>query len=102
MPSPRIEIPEESIESFCRKWRIREFSLFGSVLTDDFRPDSDVDVLLVFEADADWGLFEIVEMKDELQALFGREVDLVEKEAISNPFRRDHILRTHQVVYASR
>ena len=49
MSQPRIAIPQEQIEAFCRKWRVREFSLFGSVLRDDFRPDSDVDVLVVFD-----------------------------------------------------
>ena len=75
----------------------------GSVLTDDFRPDSDVDVLVRFEMDAPWSLLDIVEMKQELARLLGRDVDLAEREAVEesrNPFRRHSILSTARVVYA--
>jgi len=54
MVSRNIDIPMDRIEEFCRRWKIREFSLFGSVLREDFRPDSDVDVLVSFEPDAEW------------------------------------------------
>ncbi len=101
MNKVRIEIPMAKIEAFCRKWQVKEFSLFGSVLRDDFRPDSDVDVLLVFEEDAGWDLWDIVDMHDELKNLFGRDVDLVEKRALRNPFRRHEILNHHEVIYAS-
>jgi predicted nucleotidyltransferase len=93
-----IEVDRERIAAFCRKWK--EISLFGSVLTDDFRPDSDVDVMVVFDEDAGWSLFEIVEMKGELAEVFGRDVDLVEKTAISNPFMRRSILAHHEVIHA--
>ena len=63
-----IPIPEARIAEFCRKWRIAEFSLFGSVLRGDFRPDSDVDVLVVFEPDATPQLEEWLDMLDELKA----------------------------------
>jgi predicted nucleotidyltransferase len=99
----RLEIPDEAIAEFCRKWRITEFALFGSVLTDDFRPDSDVDVLVRFEKDAPWSLYEIVDMKEELARLLGRDVDLAEREAVEqsrNPFRRHSILSSARVVYA--
>ena len=99
--SAHIDIDPERIAAFCRKWRVQEFSLFGSVLTDDFRPDSDVDVLVVFEEDEGWSMFDVVDMIDELKAIFGRNVDLVEKSAIRNPFRRRHILASHEVVYAA-
>jgi len=95
-----IAIDEKRIEAFCRKWKVNEFSLFGSVLRDDFRPDSDVDVLVVFEEEAPWSLWDLVEMRDELRAMFGREVDVVEKRALRNPFRKHHILGTHEVIYA--
>lgn len=101
MNSPQIEVPIERIQAFCRKWKIREFSLFGSVLREDFRPDSDVDVLILLADDAPWSLFEWVDMIEELKAIFGREVDLVEKTAIRNPFRRREILDTAQVLYAA-
>jgi predicted nucleotidyltransferase len=87
------------IDAFCRKWKVKELLLFGSVLTEDFKPDSDVDVLITLDKDAKWTLFEWVDMIDELKDIFGREVDLVKKTAIRNPFRRHHILRTHEVVY---
>jgi len=99
--SPHLTVNQERIETFCRKWKVNELSLFGSVLTDEFRPDSDVDVLVVFEENAGWSLFDIVDMIDELKDIFGRKVDLVEKDAIRNPFRRRHILRNHEVIYAA-
>lgn len=96
----RIAVDWERIQAFCRKWKVKELSLFGSVLRDDFRQDSDVDVLVVFEEAAPWGLWDIVDMQDELKEIFGREVDLVEKRALRNPFRKHHILKTHEVIYA--
>jgi len=80
---------------------VRELALFGSVLRDDFGPDSDVDILVTFEPGAPWSLWDLEDMKQELRALFGRNVDLVEKPAIRNPFRRHEILSTSQVVYAA-
>lgn len=96
-----IEVPLDKIEAFCRRWKIKEFALFGSVLRKDFRPDSDIDVLVTFEADGGFTFDNRVEMLDELAAIFGREVDLVEKETIRNPFRRHEILTTKEVVYAA-
>ena len=96
-----IDIPMDRIAEFCRKWKVSEFSLFGSVLRDDFRPDSDVDVLVQFDPEAPWSLFELVDMTDELVAIFGRKVDLVEKDAIRNPFRRHSILTSHEVLYVA-
>jgi len=94
-------LPRESIEAFCRRWKVTEFSLFGSALRDDFGPQSDVDVLVRFEKDAGWSLFDLVDMQDELKAIFGREVHLVEAEGLRNPFRREEIMRTREVLYAS-
>ncbi|MCX5973313.1 MAG: nucleotidyltransferase family protein [Coprothermobacterota bacterium] len=96
----KIEIPQQEIQAFCRRWKVQEFSLFGSVLREDFGPTSDVDVLISFLPEAPWSLTEWVEMADELAKLFGRKVDLVEKEALRNPFRRERILTTKEVVYA--
>ena len=96
-----IDLPHDKIAALCGKWRITEFALFGSVLRDDFGPESDVDVLLTFEPDAPWSLWDIVDLQDELKVLFGREVDIVEKKAIRNPYRKREILRTHEVVYAA-
>ena len=101
MPQPKIHIPLEQVEDFCRRWKIKEFALFGSVLRDYFRPDSDLDVLVVFEPDGGITFNNRVEMLDELAEIFGREVDLVEKDTIRNPFRRHEILTTREVVYAA-
>ena len=98
----QIDIPRDQIRDFCRRWKIVEFALIGSVLRDDFRPDSDIDVLLSFEENAGWSLYDIVDMKDELKAIFGREIDLVEKEAIRNPYRRRNMLMDKEVLYAAR
>jgi len=95
-----IEIPQQEIQAFCRRWKVQEFSLFGSVLREDFAPTSDIDVLISFLPETPWSLFEWVEMREELAKLFGRRVDLVEKEALRNPFRRQRILMTKRVVYA--
>lgn len=96
-----INVPLDVIQHFCDEWKIVEFALFGSVLRDDFRPDSDVDVLVTFSPDSHWSLFDVVDMIEELKAIFGREVDLVEKDAIRNPFRRRAILSSYQVLYAA-
>jgi predicted nucleotidyltransferase len=98
---PRIPIDHQRIAEFCGKWRITEFALFGSVLRDDFGPDSDVDVLMTFAADAPWSLWDLVDVQDELQRIFGRDVDVVSKRALKNPYRRYEILTTRQVVYAA-
>ncbi|HLP47995.1 MAG TPA: nucleotidyltransferase domain-containing protein [Candidatus Kapabacteria bacterium] len=97
----QLQIPMSMVENFCRRWQIREFSIFGSALREDFSSRSDVDVLLSFLENAQWGLFELLDMKDELKKIFGREVDIVEKEGIRNPFRRREILRTRKVIYAT-
>jgi predicted nucleotidyltransferase len=97
----RIPLPLKEIESLCRKWRIRELSLFGSVLRDDFRPGSDVDVLVTFEPDAHWSLFDFIDLQDELAGLLQRRVDVVSERGLRNPFRRKEILGTRQVVYAA-
>jgi hypothetical protein len=101
----QIAIPEAKIGEFCRRWKIVEFALFGSVLREDFRPSSDIDVLVSFEPHARWSLMDIVEMQDELETALGRRVDLVERSAIErseNYIRRRHILNTAEPVYVAR
>ena len=97
----KFRIPRKRIAEFCQRWNINEFSLFGSALRADFRPDSDVDVLVSIDPKAHIGLFEIAEMGIELEKMFRHPVDLVEKEGLRNPYRRKEILRTAQVVYAA-
>ncbi len=101
MDDVRIAVPREKVQEFCRRWKIAEFSLFGSALREDFRSDSDVDILVSFEKDADWDLFDWVKMIEELKEIFGREVDLVEKGSLRNPFRRHYILNSQKVIYAT-
>jgi len=97
----RIPLPSEQLTAFCRKWEVTELALFGSVLRDDFRPDSDLDALVTFADDAGWSLWDVLEMREELEGMLGRPVDLVEKRALRNPFRKHEILTTREVVYAS-
>jgi len=96
-----LDVTQDALERFCQKWRVRELALFGSVLREDFSPESDVDVLVSFEPEAPWSLWDLVDMQAELESLFGRPVDLVEKEGLRNPWRRQEILRTREVVYAT-
>ncbi len=97
----RIPIDKKKLSDFCQRWKITEFSLFGSVLREDFRADSDIDVLVSFQPEAPWSLFDIAQMQIELEEMFGRPVDLVEKEGLRNPYRREAILNSAQVVYAA-
>lgn len=97
-----IDVPKDKIADFCKKWKVREFSLFGSVLRDDFMPDSDVDVLVDFEPEAERTLFDLVKMIDELKIIFGREVDLLTRKGVEqsrNYLRRKEILSSTEVVY---
>jgi uncharacterized protein len=97
----QLKVSPVQIAEFCQRWKITEFALFGSVLRDDFRANSDVDVLVTFSPDPGWSLLDWVDMKDDLKALFGREVDIADKQGLKNPYRRHEILKTCQVIYAS-
>ena len=100
----RIDIPQDRLNAFCRMHRIRRLSVFGSALREDFRPDSDVDILISFEEGARYSLFDLVTMQDELEAILGRAVDLVEREAVEqseNYIRRRHILANEEPVYVA-
>lgn len=96
-----ITVDEAKIAEFCHKWQVTELSLFGSVLREDFGPESDVDVLVTFAPNAPWSLFDLVDMVDELQLIFGRKVDLVERDALRNPIRRRAILSSREVIHAA-
>ncbi len=100
MPS-RIDIPREKIEDFCRRWKVKEMAIFGSVLREDFGPESDVDFLVTFFEQARWTLFDWVEMIEELKKITGREIDLVDRESIRNPYRRRSILAGMEVIYGA-
>jgi len=94
------DFDKEKIEIFCRKWGIKEFSLFGSILRNDFNSKSDVDVLVSFDSAREWSYWDWPEMLDDLKSIFGREADIVVKEGLNNPFRRREILSTREVIYA--
>ena len=96
----RLDIPMDELAALCRRYHVRELALFGSVLRDDFRDDSDIDVLVEFEEDAPIGLFEFVHLKDELAGLLGRGVDLVEKQGLKRWIRAP-VLSTAKVIYAN-
>jgi predicted nucleotidyltransferase len=96
----QIDIDTGKIADFCRRWNVVELALFGSVLREDFRPDSDVDVLVTFAPDARVGLITLGKMELELAELLGGKVDLVTKGGLKSLIR-DHILATSQVLYAA-
>ena len=97
-PGEMVDVSDE-IASFCNEWKVAELSVFGSVLRDDFRTTSDIDILVLFKEDADWSLDDWIDMGEALAAILGREVDLVSKKGLRNPFRRHEILRTAEVIY---
>ncbi|MBF0462922.1 MAG: nucleotidyltransferase domain-containing protein [Magnetococcales bacterium] len=93
-----------TIKSFCERWKITEFSLFGSVLRKEFSNSSDVDVLVSFADDAHWSLFDLVAMQDELKGVFGRDVDLLSRRGIEssrNACRRQAILESAERIYGT-
>ena len=101
----KIVLPEAKVAEFCRKWRVAELALFGSVLREDFGPGGDIDVLVSFEPHARWSLMHVVEMQNELEAILSRKVDLVERRAIEqseNYIRRRYILDSAEAVYVAR
>jgi predicted nucleotidyltransferase len=105
MAKHKIDIPADEIADFCRRWKVTELALFGSVLREDFGPDSDIDALVSFAPDARWSLLDLVRMQDELKAILGREVDLVQRVAVErseNYIRRKSILSNLEVIYAAR
>ena len=101
----RTVIPTSELASFCDRWKVTELAAFGSILRGDFGPDSDIDLLVSFAPHARWSLFDLVTMQDELQAVLGRDVDLVEREAVErseNYIRRRSISGSLEVIYAAR
>lgn len=98
-----LKLPHARIADFCQRWQITEFALFGSALRDDFRPDSDIDVLVTFAPETAWSLLDHVTMQDELETIFGRKVDLLNRRGVErsrNYLRRQAILDSAEVVYA--
>jgi len=96
-----IEKVKPEIERICRRLPIKRLGLFGSALTRNFSQNSEIDVLVSFKDAAGWGLFDFVDTVDELKTIFGRKVDLVEKDSLRNAFRRQSILAGNEVIYAA-
>ncbi len=95
-------VPRIALAHFCRRWRISELALFGSALRPDFRPESDIDLLVTFAPNAAWSGWDLVTIEVELATLFGRKVDLVERAAVErseNWIRRRHILAHTEPLY---
>lgn len=100
-----IELPIDKIAEFCDRWQIIEFALFGSVLRDDFRPDSDIDIMVQFHPEAHPTFLSLEKMEDELKVIFDRDIDLITRQGIEtslNYLRRQEILTSAQVIYATR
>ncbi len=96
-------LPMEAIRRFCQHWQVTELALFGSVLRDDFRPDSDIDVLVQFREGTEWTLTKWMNMRDDLEAIFNRSVDILTRKSVEtspNYLRRKLILSSAQVIYA--
>jgi len=98
MKSTAIDIDEPTIRAFCEKHRIRRMALFGSVLRDDFTPESDIDVLVEFEPDVRLGLIGLGEIEADLSDLFGRRVDMNTEDTLSKYFR-DKVLSQAETLY---
>ncbi len=101
---PSIDISRAVIVDFCRRWSVIEFAFFGSVLRDDFGPNSDIDVLVSFPPGSTPGLLDVVTMRDELEAIFGRKVDILTRAGVENShnwIRRRDILGTAETYYAA-
>ena len=99
-----IEVPANEIEAFCKRWDIVELSVFGSALRDDFTSESDIDLLVSYADSARHSLFALVRMRNELESIFGREVDIVSRRMVEvsrNRIRRDAILSSARIVYAA-
>ncbi len=96
--APGLDVPIESITEICRKYSVKELSVFGSAARGEMRPDSDIDILVEFQPDAWIGLFEFSAMERELAGLFARKVDLVSKRGLK-PRVRPHILQDARVLY---
>ena len=101
MISDRCHVTRSQVVDFCQRWHVVEFAVFGSVLRDDFRDDSDIDVLVTLAPNHGLNLFDWIDMQQELEVLFNREVDLVDKRGLKNPYRRSEIMNTRQIIYAS-
>jgi uncharacterized protein len=96
-----IKIDENQISAFCRKYGIKQLALFGSILSERFQPESDVDIMVSFLPEHHCSYFDLLDIKNELEDITGRDVDLVEKDSIKNPYRKKSIFNNMRVIYES-
>ncbi len=104
MGEKHFTLPRKKIAAFCKRWNVSEFAIFGSALRADFRPDSDIDVLVSFAPDAKVSIFDMVHMQDKLKQIFSRDVDLISKRGVEtsrNYLRRKAILESAQVIHVA-
>ena len=101
MINPNLLFSRDRVAEFCRQHEICKLSLFGSATTPEFRPDSDVDVLVEFRDDASVGLLDFVRMQDELSAMFRRPVDLATPAILRNPYRRRAVLASLETIHVA-
>jgi len=95
-------LPMDEMAEFCRRWKIQEMAVFGSVLRADFDSESDIDVIVTFDDQAEWSLLDHIRMQQELQAILQRDVDLVTRRAVEqsqNWIRRKEILSTASIIF---
>lgn len=103
MLATKLSYAQKELIAFCKRWDVTEFALFGSAVRDDFAAESDIDALVTFSAQSEWGLFAHIQMKQELAALFGRDVDLITMRSLEqshNDLLRDEILENAKVIYS--
>ncbi|MBU6412096.1 MAG: nucleotidyltransferase domain-containing protein [Planctomycetes bacterium] len=94
-------IPSAAIQSLCKRWGIVRLGLIGSAFTPEATQESDVDIVLQFDPAMTWDMFDIVRLREECAAIFGRPVDIIEEGAVRNPYMKDSIHRTQRVLYAA-
>ncbi len=98
----RVPVTKEALIALCQKWKVRSLAVFGSILTPEFSPSSDIDLLVLFEEGEAPSIFELVQMREDFKDLFRRPVDIVSRKAIersSNPYRKEEIIGTSQMIY---
>ncbi len=103
--NPQLAVDEGCLSTFCRRWKIAELAVFGSALRSDFRPDSDVDLLVTFSPEADCSLLDHVTMETELSEIVGRRIDLVSRRTVErsdNWIRREAILQSAEPFFVAR
>ncbi|MGD0752530.1 MAG: nucleotidyltransferase family protein [Anaerolineales bacterium] len=103
MVAPHTLVPRKKIAAFCKRWKVVEFALFGSAVREDFSAQSDIDALVSFAPHSNWSLFDHVQMKQELQEIFGRDVDLITRRALEqsrNTLLRSEILGSAKILYS--